>query len=69
MSLVVDKASVHRIARSTFVTIAKRPSRSIAGHVQGTSISDKAKAEYFSWRDWTGGIGLRRLEKLAFMRL
>jgi hypothetical protein len=38
---------VHRIPRSTFVTIAKRPSCSSAGHEQGTPISGKTKAVFF----------------------
>ena len=33
-----------------------------------TSISEKTKAEYFSWQDWTDMMSLRALTKSAFPR-
>jgi hypothetical protein len=59
--------SVHRLPHSTSVTIAKRPSieRGMRG---GDTDFGKNEREVFLWEGWTGGIGLKVLEKLVFWR-
>jgi hypothetical protein len=61
-------ACVHRIPRSTSVTIAKRPSRGggTAGDIVLIWVS--GEAEYFLKWDWTAKITLIRLNKTAFWR-
>ncbi|MGB9114532.1 hypothetical protein [Bradyrhizobium sp.] len=66
---VLPRQSVHRIPRSTSVTIAKRPSRrgGTAGDVSLIWVEEKA--ECFFKRDWTGRIALNRLKKFDFARM
>jgi hypothetical protein len=47
-----DAARVHRIPRSTFVTIAIRPSLVEAGWRDETTYFRKTEAQYFSREDW-----------------
>jgi hypothetical protein len=59
---------VHRIPRSTSVTIAKRPSRGGGTAADIKVIWAGQEPEYFFKRDWTASISLIRLDKLAFWR-
>ena len=59
---------VHRIPRSTSVTIAKRPSRGGGTARDIDLIWGVGEAEYFWRRDWTAKITLIRLNKTAFWR-
>ena len=58
---------VHRIPRSTSVTIAIRPSDE-AGRAKGDTERDRREVDYFFRQDWTTQISLMRLDKSPFSR-
>ena len=58
---------VHRIPRSTSVTIAIRPSDE-AGRAKEDTERDRREVDYFLRQDWTTQISLMRLDKSPFSR-
>ena len=59
---------VHRVPLPTFVTIAKRPSRSGPGGDEKSVVSEKTKEEKIYGADWTRMSDLKVFRKKALWR-